>query len=114
MRRTIKIVTHKSEQYDADFPFDRPLMDVLSWFIKQLNEIPQEYRESARCEVDTTSSEDGLYDSYYTAIEISYERPETDEELAARELKELEHRTDVETRERNALRVLKARYPDEV
>lgn len=68
------------EQYGSDWP-PTDAAGALAWFRAKLDDIPAEFRDGAKIEFDSL----GRYDSTYATIEISYVRPETDEEEAQRE-----------------------------
>lgn len=78
-------VTHFSAQkYDEDWPlegWDDPLAGFIDWLKGQMAGIPKAFRASAKIKIDSTS---GYEDSHYPSIEITYTRPETPEEIAAR------------------------------
>lgn len=79
-RRTIQVSVFDGEQYDGGWP-DGTLIKVIEWFQGKLAEIPEEYRQSATCDI---SSSPNWGDSHCGRIEIDYWRPETDEEMQAR------------------------------
>ena len=68
------------EKFDKALPPSK-LMEFRDWLHTKIMEIPKEYLETATIEFDCDTS----YDSSYANIEISYERPETDEEKDSRE-----------------------------
>lgn len=103
MNKNIKVF--QSEQYDADFPSSN-LVEFISEFKRHLESIPEEFRSGAVVEIDATSS----YDSYYAQIEITYTRPETAAEEAARLGDETARAHFLEQREREMLRQLQAKY----
>lgn len=83
-----RVKTYDGEQYDDGFPkYNATLREVIAWLQAKLKEIPPEYRDIARCEINSAIS----YDSSYATIEISYERPTTPEEIKAERVAE-EHR----------------------
>lgn len=61
-------------------PMDGPLDDLIRSLLAVRRSIPKEWRLTARCSIDG-ESEHGFA---YPTIEITYSRPETDEEEAAR------------------------------
>lgn len=106
IRRQKQVVVVNAEQYDPDFP-PTPLLEFQAWLEAMIEDIPEEYRGTATVEFDSAGS---YYDSHYAKVEISYYRPETDEEWAAR-------RADVEARlaaqqnaERAAYEALKQKF----
>lgn len=86
-RKTTTVYVARHERHD-DGPFefgasytDGTLNAVIESLDKIRDSIPREYRAKARCEID---SESGYEGSHYASIEVSYVRPETDEEVVAR------------------------------
>jgi hypothetical protein len=80
----VRVEVFNADQYDGDWPTEKcpaKLADAIQWFQGKLEVIPPEFRDSATCEIGSTS---GYEDSHYGHIEIWYERPETAEERAAR------------------------------
>ena len=75
-----KTISKIVEQYDGDWP-PSDAVGAMAWFQAKLDDIPDEFRSTAKIELDTTSR----YDSSYATIEFSYVRFETDEEEAQRE-----------------------------
>jgi hypothetical protein len=88
---TVKVTVFNSEQYDPDWPFnyDTKLKDVVHWFNAKLAEIPAEYRDKARCDIDSNGDGD-------MTLRISYWRPETpaecEERLTREEITEARNR----------------------
>lgn len=86
-RRKMTVRVVDQERHDAGpFNFGASYEDgTLAAIIKSLTEIrdsiPEEYRDKARCEID---SESGYEGSHYAHIKVSYERPETDGEVVTR------------------------------
>lgn len=113
VRQELRIDVLDAEQYDPGFP-PSPLAEFQAWFEGILDEIPEEYRSTATIEFSSTGS---YYDSHYGSVEVTYRRPETDEEWAERKrdvLARLEqYRVQQEHRERAALAALKAKYEKE-
>lgn len=107
-RETVTVTVFDGEQHNGDWPALR-LVDAIAWFQAKLAEIPEEYRAEARCEIDSSS---GYEDCHYGHILISYCRPETDEELAARIAQERADKAHCERMEIAALRALQAKYPN--
>lgn len=108
-RSSVTVIVYQGEQYDDGFPDLCRLIDVIGWLNDLLQSIPSEFRGDAKCEIDSRSGWEG---SHYATIEISYRRPETDEEMVQRHAKE-RARIDVRAAEEiAALKALKAKYPD--
>lgn len=86
-RSTVTVTVASQERYDeGPFSFgasytDGSLSEVIDSLIAIRDSIPAEYRSAARCEID---SESGYEGSHYASIEVTYERPETDEEVTRR------------------------------
>ena len=57
-RLKINVTVFNAERYEAGWPFDcdAKLVDIIEWFTEKLEEIPEEYREEAECDI---SSEGG-------------------------------------------------------
>jgi hypothetical protein len=68
-----------SEVLNADID-DYNLKDCITTLTKAFNSVPEECRNSARFHVDYGEE----YGSVYAHQEISYQRPETDDEMAKR------------------------------
>ena len=86
--------------------FDVKLTDWIGFLQDKLATVPAEYRDQVRCELAV----DGPgYDGEYTStLHIYYDRPETAEETAARELIEQHNRADEVRRLETQLERLKA------
>lgn len=80
----IKIEVFNKEQYQGEWPEENAIK-FLEWFEEKISSIPEEFRSSAKVELESVS---GYEDSSYAAIEIYYYRPETEEEAKVRESKE--------------------------
>src|SRR5581483_5199751 len=88
---------------------DGSLAKVLKSLEAIRDSIPEPYRAKARCEIDSNSGYEG---SHYAHIEVTYERPETDEEWAKRKA-ELQERIAFHTaKKRQQLERLKAELGD--
>jgi len=101
------------ERYD-DGPFyfgasyeDGSLDRIIASLIAIRETIPAEYRDSARCEID---SESGYEGSHYASIEVSYSRPETAEETLERERHKMAETVAAEQKQRAAYEALKAKF----
>lgn len=86
-RATVTVTVANHQLYD-DGPFyfgetftDGSLNKVIASLEAIRDSIPPEYRDAARCGID---SESGYEGSHYANIEVTYSRPETDEEWEAR------------------------------
>jgi hypothetical protein len=93
-----RYVRRTFDQYDDDFP-PSDATACVAWFVAVLNDIPEPYRSAAKIEIKAGGLD-------YGRIEVSYTRPETDEEEAEREAAELakaEERRAAELRQLAAL-----------
>jgi hypothetical protein len=110
-RQEVRIVVYDSEQYDGnDWPtanYPATLIGAIEWFQSKLALIPKKYRLTAQCEIDSVGSYEG---SHYAYIEISYRRPETDEEMTQRFTKIQAEQHERERLERAKLAELRAKY----
>lgn len=108
-RREVQITIFNQEQYDDEWIPDK-LVDAIAWLTGKLEEIPEEFRAIAEIEVD---SESGYEGSHYGHIEITYRRPETDEEMATRLAEEKRCANARERDEMETLRRLKLKYGEQ-
>ena len=102
---TVKIV-------DDDNPaLPEKLSDLIAWLEEYRDRAPPEYRDEVVCEIGS----EVMWGYPETHICISYERPETDEEMIAREDREAWERKKTEARQRNQdladLERLRKKYP---
>lgn len=120
--RYVRVPVCNVDQYTAEWPTinaPTPLADVIGWFNQQIESIPAGCRAMAYCEIKSGSG----YDDFHSAsIGIYYLRPETADEIAAREMASAAQKA---KRERQAegrkagrlkseirrLRELQAKYP---
>jgi hypothetical protein len=103
MRET-KTVTIISADPD-DLP--KSLEEFIGWLQDKLDEVPPEFRAAARCEYCCSREFGG-------ELEITYQRPETDEEVSGRERYAQMVVADRVRRDVAELRRLIAKYPDEI
>ena len=80
----VTVTLFYQEQCDGKWMPDN-LADAVAWLQAFLDQVPAEYRHTAKIEIDSVGSYE---DSHYANIEISYQRPPTDEEKQARLAKE--------------------------
>lgn len=112
-RRETRISVLDEEQYDGGtFNFgasytDGTLQTVLDSLIAIRDSIPKQYRSKARCNIDSSSGYEG---SHYAHIEVSYDRPETDDEVVTRLQDEATETMIRERNERAQLEQLKSKY----
>lgn len=83
----------------------------LAWFAEKIASVPEEYRASATVEISSRSGYDG---DTSACLSIQYLRPETPQEEQARQQAEQQDHWLRETRERQQLAALKAKYEDGV
>ena len=77
MKREVKVVVFDNLEYDGtDWP-PQGAAGFMAWFWGKLESVPTEYLEAARIEVTPVPGYEG---ASHVNIEISYMRPETDEE----------------------------------
>lgn len=112
-RWMIKVVVADQEQYGAG-PMtwggehqEGSLDAVVGALIAIRESIPEEYRASASCEIDSVS---GYEDSHYAHIWVGYTRPATSEEIAESEALAAQRNRMREQEERATLARLKAKY----
>ena len=94
------------EQYDGEWP-PKSANEYVAWFSKKITEIPEEYRSSARIEIENVAGYDY---GHSIRIEIYYDRPETDAEMNARESEERCRQEAQKAQELQTLAALKAKY----
>jgi len=99
-------ITHWEENWDNYRPTS--LLEYIEWLNEKLREIPEEYRPTARVEIDSESS----YGSASLEYRIVYERPETNEEKILREGRERQIEESKKAHEIEQLKQLKAKYPN--
>jgi hypothetical protein len=85
----------------TEYDDDTTLMDFIEELTDVLNQIPEEYRKQAMIRGGG---------EYSTCTYVNYERPENDEEQQRRLAREAVRRIENETRDREQLARLKARY----
>lgn len=73
------MTVYSGEQYGVGFPEDSWTLDqVIEWLSDIRQQIPKQYRQKAVCCIDSSAGYEG---SSNARIEITYERPETKEEM---------------------------------
>ena len=92
------------QPYSAGVPDTLP--ETIKWLQDKLAEIPVASRKKAVCRFDTSMS----YGETYPHVEISYEEPETDDEVRLRLQIEAERAAINDAHERAKLAKLKAKY----
>lgn len=76
MKNIIRITVFDKERHDGEWP-PEDAAGAIAWLSEKLESIPEAFRSTAKIEFDSVGSYEG---SHYARIEITYSRPETDEE----------------------------------
>lgn len=111
LRVVVSVVNQ--EQYDGGtFDFGNSYEDgTLDRVLASLNsirdQIPEEFRSTARCEIESRSGYEG---SHYASIAVSYTRPATTEEVAQWHHSRAVQASHREAQERATLAALQAKY----
>lgn len=92
---------------NGDEEMEVGLVDMIERLQACLESVPREYRDSAKVRIWAS----GDYASAY--VEVNYTRPETDEEIAAKEEREKRYQLERERREREEFERLKKKYANE-
>lgn len=99
MRQGVVVSVHRA---DDIYDLDERLMDFIKDLSGYLDQVPEEYREGVRICIQTG------YESTAIELEVTYARPETDEEMRSRETAEdLRRQREREWTERNERAVYK-------
>lgn len=106
MKKRVRVLY--TQEFDADFPFPfgTKLLDAIATLQRIAESIPEEFRSSASLRVDSEIE----YDMNKVLIEIYYDRPETNEEVAERKKVEGDETHRREQGELAQLAALKAKY----
>lgn len=86
---------------------DDKLVSVIDWLTKKLAKIPAEHRDAARLEISSVGGYEG---EHHAEATIYYDRPETDEEFAARKAEVAEYSARADAAERDMLARLLAKH----
>ena len=103
-KKMVQETVFNGGQYESDGwpPEDAP--GFIAWFQERIDRIPVEHRAAANISLE---SEGGYYGEHHAHIEITYLRPETDDQFAARLEREkresLRNAAEQERRERQML-----------
>lgn len=97
-RRNITVTVNNAH----DFP--EKLSEVGEWAAEILATVPAEYRPSVEIEIESE------YDASSGWVKITYQRPQTDAEVAEAARRTAEYLVMREGEERQTLAVLKAKY----
>ena len=103
------VVVHNEAVWDfmPGWPSDSKVVDFIAWLDGVINDIPTEYRKVAGIKIDSISGYEG---EHHAEVMVSYERPETDEEMEARVARNERRNRDIETRERQDYARLRKKY----
>lgn len=110
-KEMVQETLHNGAPYDGNgWPPEDPA-GFMAWFQERIDQIPPEFRAAARIEISCESS---YYDSSIAHIEITYMRPETDEQYSSRLQREAKAAANAarvqEQNERAALAALLKKY----
>lgn len=97
--------------YDGNDTTEGPPIDLISfyaWISEMIGRVPTDCLDTAQFMIETLETSDDVFAN----VRITYERPETDDELQERAIRERHCRYLIEERERKLLRELRAKYPD--
>lgn len=104
MKQT-KYISKTVLEHEGDWP-PEDAAGALAWFQTKLDDVPQEFRGTVRIVIGATEN----YGSGYATIEISYARPETDDEKAERERQAAYRANNTQAQELRMLAALQAKY----
>ena len=104
--RQVRVTVFEQEGCHGDWPPEAPA-EFIDWWRAKIDQIPEEFRASARVRISSASEYDG---GSSPVIEISYSRPETTDEQAKRIRREEVERAKRERNERADFERLKARF----
>lgn len=106
-RETKTIMIYDSERYGGNALWPpRNLAEFVTWASQKLTEIPEQYRSQAAIEIDARLD----YDDAEARIEITYKRPETDDERRTRLADEANRQHARSFEERQLYENLKAKF----
>lgn len=105
-RKTSPVTVLQADQHHIGFP-PSDLVEFVQWANDTLKQVPLEYRDTARIYFEWVC---GYDDDKIIEVQVSYLRPETDEEMAAREKLHAEHMEMLREHELATLRKLLAKY----
>ncbi len=105
-KQMVQETVFNGESFCDEWPPEDP-KGFMAWFQAQINKIPPEHRDKAVIEIGTQS---GYYGDSSANIEITYLRPETDEQFASRLQREERDRQAAVGHEKRVLAALLAKY----
>lgn len=108
----VEIEVFSSSEYDDDWPTsgdeNSTLRGFIGWLVTKLAEVPAEYRDIATIDISSAASMYG--DNAQATLEISYTRPQTEEERAEQIAKQTARAERMRQTEIAAARAVLARY----
>lgn len=105
-RKTTAVRVLQAEQHHNGFP-PSDLVEFVQWANNLLGQVPLEHRDTARIDFDWEYEYD---DDKRLVVKVRYLRPETDDEVAAREKYDATQETRIREHELATLRALQAKY----
>lgn len=105
-RKTTAVHVLQAEQHHSGFP-PSDLVEFVQWANNLLRHVPLEHRDTARVYIDWVY---GYDDDKVIEIQVVYLRPETDEEMAAREKHDADTEERIRKHEIATLQALQAKY----
>ena len=80
-RRMVQETVFNGGEHERDGWPSEDAIGFLAWFQERIDRIPAEHQMTAKISLE---SQGGYYGEHHAHIEITYQRPETDEQFAAR------------------------------
>lgn len=102
-----RVVVEEVEEMTAPWPTGR-VSDFKKWLDERVARVPVEYQSEAKIRI----SHDIFDGEPYVYLQISYDRPETEQEFAVRMERVLRERSDQEKQEFQLFLTLKEKYED--
>lgn len=107
IKRMVQVTVFNNSRHAGDgWPPEDPA-GFMAWFAAKIAEIPSEYRKAARIALGSQSE---YYGDHTANIEITYQRPETDEQQVSRLAREASALRAREEQERQTLALLQRKY----
>lgn len=105
--RNVTVYHWSHEQYDGGGP-PEDAAGFIAFLQARLDEIPDEFRPTAKIELGTNSS----FGDYYGSLEMTYTRPETADEIAERLARHADTKARKDAADRAQFEALKAKFAD--
>lgn len=105
-RQHVEVTVFNGVQYEGEFP-PSDARGFMSWLNTKVAEIPPEFMCTARIEIRSVG---GYYGEHSPGLEITYTKPETEEQQSSRLAREKRAIETDEARERDLLAKLEAKY----